>query len=195
MDRTQGIDQHHLTVDAGKMIAKERFDHLRLIRLVPAVHLAQQRPARGVARGQRCKGQNRRARQITGQQEPARCAVGIARPPRVLQIGGKAGGQILGQRFVQLGGPVHLRHLAAVVGGLFAAGDGFQRGSGPFGIGLVHQRQIQQPRYIAVRALSPDVAMVSHASSGTPILAIWVVTLARGRGALVTRTTVPPVLR
>ena len=46
-----------------------------------------------------------------------------------------------------------------------------------------------------MRALSPEVAMVSHASSGTPNLTSCRSTPLRARGALVTSTTTPPAFR
>ena len=42
---------------------------------------------------------------------------------------------------------------------------------------------------------SPDVAIVSQQSRGTPIWSSWVATPARGRGEFVTRTTLPPCAR
>ena len=51
------------------------------------------------------------------------------------------------------------------------------------------------PRNIAVRALSPEEAIASQQSAGTPKPSSWISTSARERGELVTSTTTPPPLR
>ena len=144
MDRAQDVDQHHLAVDAGKVVAKEGPDHPRLVGIEPAAEFSAKPRGLQVGRQGR-KGQGGRSRQLSGDQEPAGRAVRPARVARRVQMRGIDVGQLLGLRFGE-----------AVI-----AGQRLQRGQEPVGAGAArdavqhlgrplrkvafHQAQVQQP--------------------------------------------------
>ena len=101
VDRAKRIDKHDLPVDAGKVVAKERFDHPCLVGLKPARAFPCKRPAWCIGRGQRRKGQNRRTIQIAGQQEAPGRAIGKSGLARVLQVFGEFPCQSLGNGFLK----------------------------------------------------------------------------------------------
>ena len=63
MDRAQGVNEDHLPVDPGEVVAEEGFDDLALVGLEAALELAGE-AAPTAACGKGCKGQDRRAREI-----------------------------------------------------------------------------------------------------------------------------------
>ena len=153
IQRRQRVDQHDLPVEPGEMIAEERAHHMRLVGLVAPLHHRRDR-ARGdrvaFAERNRREGQRRRALEIARHQEPAgrqgRQRIDVV--ARLAQIGGEAFGDVARRILVGLGVRVEARERGAPVGRQRRAGRRLaraQRLPRPFGVGLVEQRQVEQP--------------------------------------------------
>ena len=149
VERAQEIDQHHLPVDAGEVVAEERPDHLRHISVVTAGELGAQRSAPGARRGrQRAEGERGRAFQRAGHQEPPR------RQPRQpvaaagVQVARVCGGQRLRRALVERRREVARRNLRRPGLGVARAQRALrrrQRLRRPRVVAHRHQPQIEQP--------------------------------------------------
>ena len=146
VDSAERVDQHHLPVDPGEVVAKEGLRHLRFIGVIAPLHLAPEAAPGGAILGaKRSKGQGGRAGHLTGQQESSRRQVGIARQSRALQIAGIGARQCLGVGFLPR--PLVAKPLdhAEKARRLVARRDPVQHLARPFGVGAIHQPEVEQP--------------------------------------------------
>ena len=135
------------------MVAEERPHDMGLIGLVAPLHHRRQRARRdlvALAERQRREGQRRRAFEIARHQEAAR-RQGRERVDvlaRLAQIGGEQLGDVARAVLVGLGVRVEAGERGAPVGRERRAGAGLARGdrlARPRRVGLVEQRQVEQP--------------------------------------------------
>ena len=153
VERGERVDQHDLPIEPGEMIAKERPDDMRLIGLVAARHHRGERAGSDrvvVAERDGREGQRRRALEIARHEESAgrqgreRIDV-VARSP---EIGSEQFGDAPGRVLAGVGLRVEADERRAPFGRERRAGGRFarrQRLARPFGVGLVEERQVEQP--------------------------------------------------
>ena len=94
VDRAERVDQHHLPVEPGEVVAEERLDHHALVGLEALLEGAPERARRAARRArQRREGERGRALEVARHQEAARRDRGEPRRARGGEIGGEGGGE------------------------------------------------------------------------------------------------------
>ncbi len=149
VDGAERVDQHHLPVEPGEVVAKERLDHDALVGVEALLERAPERRRR-TARGarQRREGERGRALEVARHQEPPRRDAGEARAARRREVAGEGRRQRAGRRLVERRGGIGRVERGEPGGGVLGAagrpggGDGRRR---PVGEALGHQRQVEQP--------------------------------------------------
>ncbi|MPL67378.1 hypothetical protein SDC9_13069 [bioreactor metagenome] len=145
MDRAEHVDQHHLPVDAGEMLAEEGLDHLVLVGLEAARHLAAKRAAGIVARRHRREGERGGTRHLAGQQEAPGRTVGKARRARRVQMRGEGRGERPRRGFGKGGGKIGRRQRGEEGAAFGPPGQARQHRRRPLRERAVQQAEVEKP--------------------------------------------------
>ena len=153
IERPERVDQHDLPVETSKVVAKERPRHIGLVGLVAPLHHRRQRAWRDfltLVERQRREGQGGRPLEVARHEEAARrqARERVDVVARLAQVSGEEFGGGARRFLLGRGGGVEAGKKRAPGRGERRAGfcsARFDRLARPLGVGLVEQRQVEQP--------------------------------------------------